>query len=127
MNREIKFRGKTELGDWVFGDLITNSPEHPTIIFDGKLYWKVIPESVGQFTGLPDKNGKEIWEGDAWKDRTGRAWIIKHLNQFSRFAPTDSNGFIGSWNEESAKNGEVIGNIHDNPDKLNNGAGDTEK
>lgn len=64
MNREIKFRGKTNDGKW-----ITSSE---TFIRDGDGVWlsdgcdvvKVIEDTVGQFTGMYDKNGKEIYEGD---------------------------------------------------------------
>lgn len=64
MNRDIKFRGKTNDGKW-----ITRSE---TIIHDGDGVWlsdgcdvvKVIEDTVGQFTGMYDKNGKEIYEGD---------------------------------------------------------------
>lgn len=56
MNREIKFRGKRlDNGEWVFF----------TLPFDGRTdYYDVDPNTVGQFTGLKDKNGKEIYEGD---------------------------------------------------------------
>lgn len=65
MKREIKFRGLRSDGKgWVYGDLLCNWTI-PIILSDndGNEY-KVIPETIGQFTGLKDKNGKDIYEGD---------------------------------------------------------------
>jgi uncharacterized phage protein (TIGR01671 family) len=120
--RNIKFRGKRlDNGEWVYGNYV----------FDGKHYItqplsashrliEVDPATVGQFTGLPDKNGKEIYEGDVlgagdriinvkWNGPCG-CWDT-YLISYN--GPRSSNGISASEWEFRA---EVIGNIHDNPE-----------
>lgn len=71
MNREIKFRGKAiSTGIWVYGDLVRDMSFHPDrspeacAICWGNDYCPVDSSTVGQFTGLHDKNEAEIYEGD---------------------------------------------------------------
>lgn len=63
MNREIKFRAKDRIGVWVCGDLRLTSRE-PHIWTDPYTSHIINTKTIGQYTGLKDKNGKEIYEGD---------------------------------------------------------------
>ena len=139
--REILFRGKRiDNGKWVEGEMLHDMQDRPYI------YWKtpkelpivfsnhaiVRPETVGQFTGLTDKNGKKIFEGDIVRGR--------HWTSYNNKNPEDFHSWRVDWSEKSglitfadspttkarlsihdfADFGEVevIGNIHDNPELL---------
>lgn len=128
MNRQIIFRGKRlDNGEWVYGDLEYNRAKNTARIHtydEGGEYLMqhlVEPESVGQYTGLLDKNGKEIYESDIVMQR-GYSGVKPMVVRFEQGA------FIVGWHGGSStqtrpmliqKRCEVIGNVIDNPDLLN--------
>lgn len=136
MKREILFRGKTKLNNkWIFGmptydfEYIFNSES-----VDSVDNFEVIPETVGQFTGLTDKNGVKIFSDDLRKDSDGvifriyetyGGFIIKAnywKSDCKDLIPIDeliyeslSNPQTAQWIKESTVH---FGNIHDNPELL---------
>lgn len=123
--REIKFRGKClDYGEWVYGYLhLPIGGDNLMIQVSNTDSFAVIPDTVGQFTGLHDKNGKEIYEGDIIIEKLRRArkdgerlvicfddfeWQGKNAN-----GTTTSLSLLVEYHTI-----EVIGNIHDNPELL---------
>lgn len=125
--REILFRGKTKGnvstkdGVFVYGLPFYNEKRIIDGIEskDGKLYY-VLPETVGQFTGLTDKNGKKIFEGDILDyGDTKNEVVFERKNGSAYFGVKMSE--VETWefgNYVEANKLEVIGNIHDNPELL---------
>ena len=129
--RTIKFRGKRlDNGEWVYGFYIENPDipagqnEREVLISDGYECMPVIPATVGQFTGLLDKNGRDIYEGDVVLERQYSGddkWMIRYdvsLSEYRAENPEDECDDI-SLNLLSTAHIEVIGNIHDTPELLN--------
>lgn len=138
------FRGKTpsqdehfDNGEWVQGFYTCfNGKEHR--IYNGYAetdcgdyypdWFNVRPETVGQYTGLTDKNGKKIFEGDIlsfsdrlvyvhWHDYCG-CWDCSYLKSVNGKATLHEDRSPNKWRY----NAEVIGNIHDNPELLKGSA-----
>ena len=122
--RTIKFRGRDFAGFWYIGDLVQNNAEDDDLLISrGCVSIYIENETVGQFTGLVDKNGKEIYEGDIIIEKLRRArkdgerlvicfddfeWQGKNAN-----GSTTSLSLLVEYHTI-----EVIGNIHDNPELL---------
>lgn len=132
MNRKIKFRGNDyESNEWLYGNLIQRAGRFPGIMFDyeynGKIYYAEHPvkqETVGQFTGLHDKNGKEIYEGDILLDGYAKyeVWYSEDRAGFIAEMIDPQNNlvdYLGGYDTERIMT--VIGNIHDNPELLKGG------
>lgn len=139
--RTIKIRGKSKFTDhrWVEGGFTFDAIGKPRISTldaskEGLIFHKVIPETIGQFTGLIDKNGKEIFEGDivsAWSDgynhkgevrwRFGGQPSIIIYPAFGNqgFWKLHGEGAGDAFSDGKIDDGvEIIGNIHDNPELL---------
>lgn len=133
MNREILFRGKrANNGEWVYGDL----RQYVNLVGCEDFYeidtmsdtigyghsYKVIPETVSQFTGLTDRNGNKIFDGDILDDNDGKPSYVCVFD----------NGRFGFYSIKEYIRGDfsyydydfvtsictIVGNIHDNPELL---------
>lgn len=149
MYREILFRGKVintgnprsstdrNEGEWVYGDLEVHRKDDRRLIHcylpNGDYYrqYDIDPDTIGQFTGLKDKNGKEIYEGDivsyiittggiaSEKIPASVAHLVHYDNKHATFKIGYHSANYGTMKEVvDAGNLVVIGNIHDNPELI---------
>lgn len=121
--RTIKFRAKRLMnGSWVNGDLHLLAA-HPHIHPAKGVSYLINEDTVGQFTSLYDRNGKEIYEGDILKiqdDDTGLIEVrfVRGVFAFLWQGDLDDELPINAPTQEWAT---VVGNIHDNPELLKGG------
>lgn len=137
MNREIKFRGKRlDNGEWVYGDLLHLVDGVYISNDNGNNMAQVDPDTVCQFTGFTDKNGKEIYEGDVLRsdsypyscleddERDNYLAVVFYCEDGASFATVTaknpesnvggiSDGICNDVSREEMKQFEVVGNIHD--------------
>ena len=125
--RTIKFRGqKTTNGVWVYGSLVYSNEIQTAIYFQTgrglvkSMEWVYVnPETVGQFTGLYDKNEKEIYEGDILKVQgLGEKIEVRFVRGVFAFLWNGNLDDEAPINAPTHEWAEVIGNIHDNPKLL---------
>lgn len=142
MSRHIKFRGKRkDTNEWVYGSVAYRLGNHPCIIVNepvkfpnGKMeddfvyYDYIYEDSIGQFTGLLDANGKDIYEGDIVKFRVLDDTISENVWKEYIYEVSFCNGCFctygtplikGKWKGYDTVNVKIIGNIHDTPELLN--------
>ena len=127
---EILFRGKRlDNGELVFGDFrLIFHGEYRTHIVDnsnglnnGVCGLEVDPSTVGQFTGLTDRNGVKIFEGDVIEYTDGcNDWLgaVKYACDDAQFVVRFIGGDVESFDNLYSGDCEVIGNIYDNPELL---------
>ncbi|MEN0946747.1 YopX family protein [Listeria monocytogenes] len=121
--RDIEFRGQNINGHWAHGNLaiikekldraeigayISNSAGAP-------FAYQIRPETIGQYTGLKDKNGKKIFEGDVGWDEHNECYGVVKFEE-GKFLYVWEN--IAEDLQEVADGIEICGNIHENPDLL---------
>lgn len=145
MNREIKFRGKMiPENEWIFGTILRipappvcfgksetdkyyiQFPD-PRYMPDWNMPYKMVqgevnPDTIGQYTGLKDENGKEIYRGDIvqglfadQEESEIKGQVIYSKGQASYIVIASNND---EWELGYLDNLEVIGNIYDNPELL---------
>jgi uncharacterized phage protein (TIGR01671 family) len=126
--REYKFRGKPidkKAGNWMYGSLVFKRNGTPCIHFYDpnpqkfECIYEVDPETVGEYTGLKDKNGKEIYDGDIVPIDGYNGVVYRHecgdwrADKFILWEWIDKSKHVNEW--------EVIGNIYENPELLKGG------
>ncbi len=126
MNREIKFRGKRlDNGEWMYGNYAkykdySDNVHESMIDKDGYMH-DIVPSTVGQYTGLKDRNGKEIYEGDILNVQFGTEQTVLMFVSFvdggwhiQEDLDYEEYHYLYDYKDDAT----IIGNIHDNPELI---------
>ena len=128
--REILFRGKAIDGNWYYGVPLVFTEDYVCMTAPHTYNKSVIPETVGQYTGLTDKNGKKIFEGDVvkverdfWhgenkKEREIFISVVCYDERSADFGLKGAKYMNLTMHRFKGDYQTVIGNIHDNPELL---------
>ena len=124
--REILFRGKrTDGAGWAYGcytcwEYNTHTLQVdfvPRICTKGCAGYGIVPETLGQYTGLNDRKGQKIFEGDLIKGKGKEVFQVVYQPSISSFMAVEHGDFECRWipslNYGTMKSYEVIGNVHD--------------
>lgn len=133
-----KFRGRSTVeddkGKWVYGHLLID--DNRALIINGIIeandeyvsleeWCDIDMKTIGQSTGLKDKNGTEIFEGDALKnnDYPNQTFICKHSRLQASFQVESLNGLLtlSLWKDKE-RDWQVLGNIYENPELVEDNA-----
>jgi len=112
--RPIKFRAWHKKLQVMFPDVGVNKGE---VLYDTRWYREEEVE-IMQFTGLKDKNGKGIYEGDILRKLTGEKIVIHPIIPIQRFYEEHCSPYNDDWMTWCDQDYEVIGNIYENPELL---------
>lgn len=135
--REVKFRGLNANKEWVYG-LISKDTEGSTSYYTEMPYricWfegtahcnqPVITKSIGEFIGIQDGDGVDIYEGDLFQVTGNKIYQVRYLDmgtsEFTVYAATfilwASDDLFFPFDEFAIENGYVVGNIHETPELL---------
>lgn len=145
MNREIIFRGKSiNKGKWLYRNIqIPKPPYDEYFMWDNGRQTQIDANTIGQYTGLTDKIGNKIFEGDILRltipDGSTRHFVVEWANEDRTLKPLNGfqhdgnpiriSGWCFNWNGHRLyptvvdgvpdnERMEIVGNIHDNPDLL---------